>query len=224
MSIRNHSGQRPIEVISKYGKCIELVSMDKYYNNISIGLYLKDDVFTVWSFDSSKGSKDRIKQIRDQLVKLGDMIPVGESDNQVKFECSNIHERPIKFLLNQAVGKAPDYSPPSDILTIKDSKSDLHIFVEKNNDANINSYRVIVKGEARNPAMRLRMIVAGFIKYGEMQKISDDVIAFPCNQFHDGLIRVLLPYSRNISSVESMMAAEDLRGQMTTGTLGFSQV
>tara|TARA_Y100001970_G_scaffold8156_1_gene9386 strand:- start:91957 stop:92631 length:675 start_codon:yes stop_codon:yes gene_type:complete len=224
MSIRNHSGQRPIEVISKYGKCIELVSMDKYYNNISIGLYLKDDVFTVWSFDSSKGSKDRIKQIRDQLVKLGDMIPVGESDNQVKFECSNIHERPIKFLLNQAVGKAPDYSPPSDILTIKDSKSDLHIFVEKNNDANINSYRVIVKGEARNPAMRLRMIVAGFIKYGEMQKISDDAIGFPCNQFHDGLIRVLLPYSRNISSVESMMAAEDLRGQMTTGTLGFSQV
>ncbi|MBS20335.1 MAG: hypothetical protein CL733_04860 [Chloroflexi bacterium] len=224
MSIRNHSGQRPIEVISKYGKCIELVSMDKYYNNISIGLYLKDDVFTVWSFDSSKGSKDRIKQIRDQLVKLGGMIPVGETDNQVKFECSNIHERPIKFLLNQAVGKAPDYSPPSDILTIKDSKSDLHIFVEKNYDSNINSYRVIVKGEARNPAMRLRMIVAGFIKYGEMQKISDDVIAFPCNQFHDGLIRVLLPYSRNISSVESMMAAEDLRGQMTTGTLGFSQV
>ena len=139
MSIRNHSGQRPIEVISKYGKCIELVSMDKYYNNISIGLYLKDDVFTVWSFDSSKGSKDRIKQIRDQLVKLGDMIPVGESDNQVKFECSNIHERPIKFLLNQAVRKAPDYSPPSDILTIKDSKSDIHIIVEKNYHANINS-------------------------------------------------------------------------------------
>jgi hypothetical protein len=36
-------------------------------------------------------------------------------------------------------------------------------------------------------------------------------------------MRVLLPYSRNISSVETMMAAEALRSQMTTNTLGFSQ-
>ena len=31
-----------------------------------------------------------------------------------------------------------------------------------------------------------------------------------------------MPYSRNVSSVESMMEAEALRGQMTTGTLGFT--
>jgi hypothetical protein len=36
------------------------------------------------------------------------------------------------------------------------------------------------------------------------------------------MLRVLLPYSRNISSVESMLEAEALRGQMTTGTLGFT--
>ncbi len=36
-------------------------------------------------------------------------------------------------------------------------------------------------------------------------------------------MRILLPYSRNISAVEGMMEAEAMRGQMTTGTLGFSQ-
>jgi hypothetical protein len=69
----------------------------------------------------------------------------------------------------------------------------------------------------------MRMIIAGFLRYGEMDKISDNEIAFPCRKRHDGLIRLLTPYSRNISSVETMMAAEDMRGQMTTSTLGFSQ-
>jgi hypothetical protein len=35
-------------------------------------------------------------------------------------------------------------------------------------------------------------------------------------------MRLVLPYSRNISAVETMMDAEALRGQMTTGTLGFT--
>jgi hypothetical protein len=35
-------------------------------------------------------------------------------------------------------------------------------------------------------------------------------------------MRLLLPYSRNVSAAESMMEAEAQRGQMTTGTLGFS--
>ena len=224
MSITNHSRVRPTEVLSKYGRCVELISMDKYYENISIGLYLKDEIFTIWSFNNSKGVPDRIKQIRDQLINLGDMLPVNNSANQVKFKCGNIHERPVKFLLAQAVGKAPDYSPPTKELKIKDSKSDLDIFIKTQQDSESNSYTVDVVGEYKNPTMRLRMIVAGFIKYGEMDKISSNEIVFTCKHRHDGLMRVLLPYSRNISSVESMMAAEDMKGQMTTGTLGFSQV
>jgi hypothetical protein len=66
------------------------------------------------------------------------------------------------------------------------------------------------------------MVVAGFVRYGEMEKINDTEIAFPCGRRHDELVRVLLPYSRNVSGVESMMADEALRGQMTTGTLGFT--
>ena len=38
-------------------------------------------------------------------------------------------------------------------------------------------------------------------------------VAFACGMSHDALMRVLLPYSRNISSVETMMAAEDVRGK-----------
>jgi hypothetical protein len=66
------------------------------------------------------------------------------------------------------------------------------------------------------------MVIAGFMKYGEMEKVGETDVAFPCGQRHDELLRLVLPYSRNISAVESMMEAEAERGQMTTSTLGFS--
>ncbi len=56
-----------------------------------------------------------------------------------------------------------------------------------------------------------------------MEKFGDNEVVFQCRERHDSLMRLLMPYSRNISSVETMMAAESMRGQMTTSTLGFSQ-
>ena len=83
-------------------------------------------------------------------------------------------------------------------------------------------YSVSGEGDAPNPAVRLRLIVAGFVRYGEMEKVGDTEVMFPCGARHDALMRLLMPYSRNVSGVESMMEAEAMRGQMTTGTLGFT--
>ena len=46
---------------------------------------------------------------------------------------------------------------------------------------------------------------------------------FPCDERHDELVRIILPYSRNVSQVEDSLEADSMRGQMTTETLGFSQ-
>ena len=35
-------------------------------------------------------------------------------------------------------------------------------------------------------------------------------------------MRLLLPYARNVSGTQDMLEADALRGQMTTGTLGFT--
>ena len=214
---------RPAEVLDKYGNCLELVPMDPNFENISVGLYVKDGVCTVWTFSGKPGVEDRIEQIREQLVALGGMEAVEGSRNQARFACGALHERPIKFLMSQAVGKAPDFAPPQGEMSIRDSRSPLTIKVVGSQRDDAYVYTVSVEGNARNPAVRLRMVVAGFLRYGEMNKVGDVEVAFPCGQRHDALMRLLMPYSRNISSVEGMMAAEALRGQMTTGTLGFSQ-
>lgn len=213
---------RPVEVLDKYGHCLELVPMDPNFENISVGLYVKDGVCTIWTFSHKAGVGGRIEQIRDQLVALGGMEAVEGTTNQVRFVCGELHERAIKFLMSQAVGKAPDFAPPQGEMSIKDSRSPLTIKVTGSQRDDPYVYSVSVEGEAPNPAVRLRMVVAGFLRYGEMNKVGDTEVAFPCGQRHDALMRLLLPYSRNISSVEGMMAAEALRGQMTTGTLGFT--
>ena len=217
---------RPVEVIERYGQCLELVPIDRRFHDISVGLYVKNDVCTIWTFSRRDGVEGRIREIRDQMIALGGMEAVGGSQNQVRFPCGRLHQRTLRFVVSQAVGRAPDYTPPLGDLSIQDSKSALVIRAELSEgegDEGPAVYNVSLEGEARNAAMRLRMVLAGFTRYGEMEQVGESGVAFECGLPHDALMRVLMPYSRNISSVETMMAAEALRGQMTTGTLGFSQ-
>ena len=215
---------RPAEVIEKFGQCLELVPLDRRFHDISVGLYVKDGICTIWTYSRREGVAERIREIRDQLIALGGMEAVAGTDNQVRFPCGHLHQRTLRFVMSQAVGKAPDYAPPQGELSIQDSKSALTIHVEPPLESEGRSvYGVSLQGEARNAAMRLRMVLAGFSRYGEMEQVGESGVAFACGMPHDALMRVLLPYSRNISSVETMMEAEALRGQMTTSTLGFSQ-
>ena len=217
---------RPAEVIERYGQCLELVPLDRRFHDISVGLYVKDGICTIWTFSRKEGVEERITEIRDQMIALGGMEEVKGTHNQVRFPCGHLHQRTLRFVMSQAVGKAPDYAPPQGELSIQDSKSAFTIRVQPPTDTEGNGqavYEVSLEGEARNAAMRLRMVLAGFTRYGEMDQVGEFGVAFSCGLPHDALMRVLLPYSRNISSVETMMAAEAMRGQMTTGTLGFSQ-
>lgn len=223
MALIQRGALRPSEVLSRYGKCLELIPLDKHFNDISIGLYLKESTFTVWTFSNKPNVSERIKSIRNQLVSLGGMSAVPGTDNQARFECGSLHERPVKFLLSQSVGKAPDFAPSSGEIKIKDSKSDLTIYANPFRREGSWFYRIATSGNAKNPSMRLRMIMAGFSRYGEMDKEGENEVAFECRNKHEKLMRLLMPYSRNISSVETMIAAEDMRGQMTTNTLGFNQ-
>ena len=216
--------QRPraTDVIDMYGKCLELVPMDSHFQSITVGLYVKDGICTVWTFSQTPGAQERIRNIRDQMVALGGVAPVEGTHNQTRFACGYLHVRPIKFLLAQAVGKAPDYAPPEGEMSIKDTKTKLMLSVAGKESDGRWVYQVSGEGEHPNVPQRLRMVVAGFVRYGEMEKVSDTEMTFPCGQRHDELTRLLMPYSRNVSSVESIMEAEALRGQMTTGTLGFT--
>jgi len=55
-----------------------------------------------------------------------------------------------------------------------------------------------------------------------MDRSEDGGVIFSCGISHDPLIRLLLPYARNVTGTQDMLESDSLRGQMTTGTLGFT--
>ena len=218
------TGNRPsvAKIIEEYGQCLELVPMDPHFHGISVSLYRKDGVCTLWSYTGKPGLEERITAIRDQFVALGGLTPVDGTHNQIKFLCGGLHLRALRFLLAQAVGKSPDFSPEGDGLSIRDTRTKLTLNVSGKETTERYVYELSATGEATSIPARLRMVVAGFVRYGEMEKVGDAEVAFPCGQRHDRLMGILMPYSRNISAVEDMMEADAMRGQMTTNTLGFS--
>ena len=97
--------------------------IDKYFNDISVGLYVKGSTCTVWTYSNKPGVDDRLEEIRDQMVALGGMEAIEGTSNQVRFLCGQLHTRPLRFLVAQAVGKAPDYAPPQGKMSINGSKA-----------------------------------------------------------------------------------------------------
>ena len=213
---------RAVDVLERYGSCVELVPLDPNFHGISVALYVKDGLATVWTFSRKPGVEERIEKIRDQVVALGGLEPAAGTHNQARFPCGQLHGRPTKFLMMQAVEKSPDHSLPEGRFPVKDLKSPLMLGVEGAETQGRWAYRVIAEGEAPNEAARLRAVTAGLVRYGEMKKVSDDEVAFSCGYRHDELARIALPYARNVTQVEDMLEADAMRGQMTTSTLGFT--
>lgn len=211
------------EVVRRFGRCLELVGIDPHFHDVSIGLYLKSGVFTIWTFSRRPGIEKRIEQVRDLICSFGDMEAVPGTINQTRYTCGSTHEPAMRFLMMECVEKKPDRDLGAGDISMADTKTRMHLAVEQYEDAGRAVYRVTATGEGSDDSnMRLRAVVGGFMRYGGAQRISPHVFSFPCGARHDPLARLLLPYARNVSSIEDVLEADSLRGQMTTQTLGFS--
>jgi len=211
------------EVVRRFGRCLELVGIDPHFHDVSVGLYLKNDVFTTWSFSRRPGIEARIEQIRGLICAFGDMAPVPGTINQSRYTCGQTHEQAMRFLMMECVEKRADRHVGEGDISLADTKTRMQLAVEPQERDGRTVYLVTATGEGSNDSnMRLRAVVGGFLRYGGAQRVSPHEFSFPCGARHDPLARLLLPYARNVSTIEDVLEADSLRGQMTTQTLGFS--
>ena len=85
MTTQENRPSRVTEILERYGKCLELVAIDPHFHDITVGLYVKDDVSTVWTFSRKPGVEQRIEKIRDRLVGIGGLEQVQGTHNQLTF-------------------------------------------------------------------------------------------------------------------------------------------
>lgn len=223
MTAKTATRPRVAETMRKLGNCVAIVSRDPNFHDITVGLYLKGPVVTFWTFSSKPGAENRIREIRDRATRLAGLVPVEGAPGQARFTCSDVHRRTLRFMAAEAVEKPADRAIPTGPISTKDNKTRLRFFATPRQNGDRWVYKVTAEGEADNAAMRVKAVVGGFMRYGDCQRVSENEFAFPCGARHDELARLLIPYARNVSAVEEMIAAADLAGQMTTQTLGFSQ-
>jgi hypothetical protein len=214
-----------VETVRRLGRCVELVSRDPNFHDISVGLYLKGQVLTFWTFSTVPGAQDRIRHVRDRAMKLAGMELVPGTHNQARFTCSDTHRKALRFMAAEAVEKPPERPIPSGAISTRDNKTRLTFIATPTLEDGKWTYTVTAEGEAEPPLpqMRIKAVVGGFMRYGDCQRVAENKFAFPCGARHDELARLLISYARNVSAVEEMLAAQELAGQMTTQTLGFAQ-
>jgi hypothetical protein len=210
------------ETIKRLGHCIELISMDPRFHDITVGLFLKDRLLTIWSYSPVPGTNERIRTIRDRLVALGDLEAVEGSTSEARVPAGDILLQPLKFAFREAVEKDPG-ELPSGPIEVSDNKSNLTFSVTGEDESGVYVYTVIADGDSPRADARIKAAIGGFMRYGECERVTPHTFRFPDGQRHDGFVRLLLPYARNVSAVERMLAEEEAEGQMTTQTLGFSQ-
>ncbi len=198
------------------------MAADPHFNDITVGLYLKGRTLTIWTFSQEEGREERIRAIRERLCQLADIDPIEGTDDKATVLSSELYDRALKFAFTEAVER--NNPIPDGPISIRDTKSRLTFTVTpEDTDGNGWIYVVSAEGEFNRPQMRIRAVVGGYMRYGECERVEWDRFRFKGGERLDRFARLLLPYARNVSAVDDMLAASDLSGQMTTQTLGFSQ-
>ncbi|HIF71551.1 MAG TPA: hypothetical protein EYQ61_03175 [Dehalococcoidia bacterium] len=210
------------EKVKKLGSCIELVSLDPHFHDVSIGLFIKNGVMTISSYSTIDGIDARIELIRDRCVRLGDVEPVEGTTDRLRLISDLYVDRALRFMFIAAVEKDPAAELPSGRITAPDTKTKLLFVIEGADEDGQYVYTVSAEGESDRAEMRVRAAVGGFMRYSGCVRVDKNKFAFPDGKKYDNFARLILPLARNVSAVEAQLEADEMAGQMNTQTLGFA--
>ncbi|MBT4341163.1 MAG: hypothetical protein HOD62_03720 [Chloroflexi bacterium] len=214
---------RIVEKIKSLGQCIELVSLDPHFNDVSIGLFIKDGLLIIFSYSKIDGIEARIEQIRDRCVLLGDVEAVEGTSNQLRLINELQLDRALRFMFTAAVEKDPAIKPLSGRISAPDTKTKLTFVIEGELVGDQYVYTISTEGEAERPERRVMAAVGGFIRYSGCTRVDKNQFSFPDGKRYDNFARLILPLARNVSAVEAQIEQDEMAGQMNTQTLGFAQ-
>jgi len=209
--------------VAKLGHCVELVSLDPHFHEVSIGLFIKNGLLTISSYSLFDGIEDRIEQVRDRCVRLGDVEPVDGTTDQLRLTSDLYLDRALRFMFISAVEKDPSTEPPAGRITAPDTKTKLTFVLDGAMEDGKYVYTVSAEGHAERAEMRIRAVVGGFMRYSGCERVDKNKFSFPDGKQYDNFARLILPLARNVSAIDAQLEQDEMAGQMNTQTLGFSQ-
>lgn len=175
---------------------IELVSMDRHAEDITLALYLMSDGTSavVHSYSSRPFVPERLAWLAQAMRTLGGLV--GE-DRSVAFPCGAWHELAARRVFLEACKLDPAHVVAPRPLAVHDARTDQAVHVEA---LGAGTYRVVAIPADPTAASRAPAVSAGLAKLGGMDvDAADSTIArFPCGAPHDEVVGVLLPRAINV--------------------------
>jgi hypothetical protein len=191
---------------------VELVSMDRHFHDISVGLYVRDTdgepVGTVHSYSGRDGVRERLRAIAATVATLGG-LEVREDGVSLRFPCSTWHGTAAKRLFLEACKQDPSEPVEPKPLEGPDSRTEQTIRIEPLGEG---AYEVHADNVAEGEQSRAPAIGRAMAKLAELDADEGDrvVVRFPCGQDHPELIGLLLGRAQNLRAVlreEEMQAS-----------------
>jgi hypothetical protein len=185
------------------GRRVELVSMDRYMEDISVGLYVRDGetgpVATVHSYSRREGVPERLEYIAHALSELGGMRRLDDPVT-VAFPCGTWHATAARRLFLDACKHDPSTPLEPRPLEAPDTRTDQTILVEPLGGG---AYEVQARGVTGDEQSRAPAIARGIAKLAELERDEGErsIVRFECGSDHHELIGLLLGRAQNLRAV-----------------------
>jgi hypothetical protein len=189
---------------------IELVSMDRWCEEITVALYGADGdtAAVVHSYSGRPGVPARLAWIAAAMREIGGL---GGSGVTVTFDCGTWHERAARRLFLEACKLDPSLPVSARPLLVYDTRTNQAVTAES-----LGGGAWSITSVATDPAAssRAAAVAAGLAKLAdvELSPSSDTEVRFPCGAPHDRLVGVLLPRAINVRAALRELEVAASRG------------
>lgn len=198
--------------IRDLGRRIELVSMDRHFHDITLGLYELPrgdgpQEFLVHTYSQHQGAAGRVAQVVGFMAVLGGMQAGASGPYALRFACGEGHRLAIKRVFLEACKLAPDAVAVILPLSTHDKKAEASVLAES---LGRGRYRFAMdSGDER----RATVAVSGLRKLADLGPGDGPAeIAFDCGHAHDAVIGLLLPRALNVRAALREYEAAATRG------------
>lgn len=178
---------------------IELVSMDRFCEDVTVALYLVGDgaAATVHSYSSRAAVSARLDWLADAMQVLGGMRSAGDDGRTVAFTCRSWHELAARRVFLESCKVDPANPLVTRPLATNDARTGQFITVEP---LGRGAYRVSAVAEDPTADSRAPAVAAGLVKLAALDTDPDDptIVRFSCGAPHDELVGLLLPRAINV--------------------------
>jgi len=200
------------------GRRIELLSMDRHCQNISLGLYCCDvdgaPQVLVHTYASAAEAQGRVEFIRQALIVMAGLESVHETSGLLHFPCQCLHERALKRAFLDVCKLETNTPLEMKPLTVFDKKASCGLTALKLGDG---VYQMNAEQRTEVAQKRTAALAGGFVKLCDMEtpEGQDNQVAFSCQTNHDALIGLLMFRAQNVrnSMREEQLAAS--RGSLS---------